>query len=359
MRRATILTLGLWLTGCPQGSTDDTDTDTTTPTETADTGDTDTTDTDTDTTPTGDTGTPTEPTSDLTFDLQGAWPGTAINLTRFDPESGAILDELASESVTSALHTMAVPDPDGLVSLDKDDPNVRGAIYTAAAFADDDSDGVHDPGELYVGLAPPLLLFLEVDGAFPIDLAGLGLVEGWNALLVDDKSLEVLPIDDIPLPLPEASSATVRGTYDEKAELRLATFPITAFGQKSWPAALVDDALGATWEITVTDEPPLDHQITGSPYFPDGSAVVLVGGYIDNDDDDTLTLADTIAYTACTPEGDQVSLTWLPQSDDLQVTVFLGGTWGWLVTLTEDDFIVLPSPAEGLVIGPCDPPKKP
>ncbi|MBX2796778.1 MAG: hypothetical protein KTR31_03885 [Myxococcales bacterium] len=313
--------------------------------------------TDTEDTPetTEDSGTPPDPTigpTDVTFVVTGDVTGMGISVQYTG--SGAIV----SAPLTGPTHTFTLEErPNSeLFTLEVDGEQIRIGFYSTAIH-EDDGDGVPEPGEVYASVGPSLIFVpAEFDGS-PI-LADFGWTIGWNLLGFGTLSA-------VPMTIHEPSDAvTISGSYEATDAPRLAVAPTTWLDDGTFGTLLYDEPLPKSWTITLSGAPPAEHQLSGDPELPDGTALQLPFTYTDADESGSFSKGDVRLdeLSLCSrddPRG--VRLAWFPRSDDLFHNLLVtDGQSGWhLVEVDEDGDLRIPFDPmdnEGVVIGPCKPP---
>jgi len=248
---------------------------------------------------------------EVIFEVQddGRWEGAALTLLAFGVEKTGMQvgAALLTYELQSASSELAVPVPeDGFIGEISESwlGIQQGAWVLPFLFADDDADLVHSDTEAFVGLSMTSLLYVQAPLIPEADKAGL--VEGWNAVVLDftgEQPLTVTPLDLVPLSaeLWPVESIEAGGTYDgsEAAEeLRLALAPAMSLkGAPSGealldlPFTLVDDR----WSLSVEGVPPEDHFSTDGET---ADAVEIPFTFLD-DGDDQLSSGDTLTAFAC------------------------------------------------------------
>ena len=363
-----IVLLSLCLTACPKDPDDtgelpegDTDTDTDADTDSDTDADTDS-DTDADT----DSDTDADMTN-LTFEIEGEWEGTALDLTWFRPfdETWLVGDTLASTQVGASSVTVRVdaPSAEDLLPMDEAKfPGLLAAFYLPAIYDDPDGDVTHDSDEYYVGVGPTWLIYLA--GVVPAGFEHLGLYEGWNAYQTDTTGHSDLPVvfelDAIPLEtaLYANEAVTIGGSSDFPISYstRAALVSYAYLGGMPVAAHHIDDwypSSASGWTMEVSGEPDEDHMMEIDDGFT--ASVELPLAYLDSDGSGGFTTADTIEGAACY-EGDTVALFYLPGIVELGTAAMFqlwGMTPGWMVMadLSEgsDPYALTPEQSEQLV----------
>jgi hypothetical protein len=266
--------------------------------------------------------TPTEPVDAvLSFDIEGAWEGTALSLTWIEP--GVDIDEVDSLMV---LFEGAVTGPSYGIDPGElpaehllEDEDLTLALYVPTLFADTDGDGTHDEGEFYLGVSRHWPLWIE--GAPPAEYAELGLVAGWNAIeleLDEENNFGGDPIVHDPLAIPLMTSLlpieeiTIGGGYtgtEPVDDQRLTFAPHSALwaGDLTHADPLYDEPVVEPWGITVSGAPPQSHQID-----PDGfpRATNYAVSYVDSDGSGGPSEGEPPVNMACVG-SDFVAVSWM------------------------------------------------
>lgn len=226
--------------------------------DTADTDVDDTADSD-DTDDTGDT----EPVtySTLTFVLDGEADADTLQLDWLS-EDFAVLGRLGGATITGTTVTIEVADPteDDLIELTT---GLYARYAIPYAYLDADGSGTHDEDEPIGAVGRVWAFYLT--GAIPVEVAALGLVDGWNALWIEegDRLPDLYPVDAIPLPtnlvptLTATLSGTVGGQFSGDAQLAL--IPSVAFDGLPFGSLLYNQGLEAEWATSVNGSPPIQH----------------------------------------------------------------------------------------------------
>jgi hypothetical protein len=305
-------------------------------TDTAADGDTDTAgDTDTDTA--GDTDTDVGPTAALTFVLDGPTDADAVQLTwvsdTFTLLGAAAGAELAGTTVTV---DAPIPTTDELIQA-SDTLWYRYAL--PFAYGDANGDGNHGDGEAIDAVGRVWALY--VTGEIPLEFAAAGVVDGWNAVYVEETaSPDVYDIGAIPLPvnlapIPEATlSGSVLGEVGSDAQL--VVIPFVAFEGLPYGALLYNQGLGATWSITLGGEPPEAHvsDVNGAGLY---AAIEFPLGFNDTDGDGFPTDSELIG-PACSGTDEGALLWFAPPTEPLLAWSFAveGIQPGWHAVRTDE-----------------------
>ena len=286
-----------------------------------------------DTGTTGDSDTGTVAGTAVSFALSGDWTGLTVAVTGFTfgaNEEIVVLDGLASAPADAAVVEMELPVPTDLMPYDG---QVSYALFAASLHDDQDGDGFPSDEPIY-GVTDVWLLYLE--GGVPAELAGAGMVEGWNAagLLTGGSavSLEGIPLTTNMAPV---EVATLGGVYEGSfaEDHRLALIPQAENVQ----VLIYDEALHAEWSISVAGSPPVDHLVSdGVTTYSVETPLV----YLDNDHSGAASQGDTGTHLACDSAGNTVALAWLEMVTHLNVAMqysSVGYHTGWLVIGGDQD----------------------
>ena len=280
----------------------------------------------------------------MTFEIEGEWDGTALDLTWFRPidETWLVGETLTASVVEADTVSMEVPVPTEADLLPMDEakfPGLMAAYYLPAIYQDDDGDVVHDDDEYFVGVGPTWLIYL--DGTIPAGFEHIGLYAGWNAFMMDESGHSDLPtvydLDAIPLEtaLYPTEEITIGGDQDfavswsSRAALvsyaYIAGVPVADHHVDDWyPSS------GDGWSMDVSGEPAEDHmlEIDTGLY----ASVEFPMAYLDTDNSGGFTMGDTVEGAACY-RGDTVGLFYLPGLTELGSAAMFqvwGMTPGWM-----------------------------
>ena len=326
----------------------------------------------------------------ITFNVTGEWANLGLTLTELGAPNATdyalleIGEVLASTTVTSATPSLTL-DPIAAEDLQPHPafPTIQWAVYAVALHEDGDSDGEHDPEERYAAVSNAALVFVRSSEPLPTTLTSLGMQLGWNALTVVDQPLASVPLNAVPIEIhPEENQLTLSGIFDpyggyytgtyptstptttpttgtgdtgDKPPLptgdtgdyyfptgadSLAAIPAPMIYRQVVPKTLLYDAeLEKTWSMTLTGEPPSDHQFTSDPFLPDGFALEYPLWYIDVNEDSAFTDEDFTLAAPCEPEAQlTVRALWATRTPDLGLTIALEGRTGWLAILNEPPY---------------------
>lgn len=209
----------------------------------------------------------------VTFNVNGEWQGTSLDLTPFTLTDGTykLGTRILIQTMEGATQQVVLADPtaDALVELDPTNaPGMMGNFYIPALFKDDNASATLDAGEFYVGVGDALLAWLEEPSGI---YASAGAAPGWNALQVrfgDPNTLDgVVALTGVTLSstLWPRGDTTIGGTWaatTAPAGLRMAVVS-ELMRQGSPTATLVyDDILttdAGTWSLTLAGAPEDDH----------------------------------------------------------------------------------------------------
>ncbi len=284
----------------------------------------------------------------MAFDIEGEWSTTALELIWFEP--GGTYDEeldLFAASVDGDPLGAAVPDPPA-DQLWEAAPGFEVAMYVPVLFEDLDGDAERDPAEAIVGLGRTWPTWGE--GSVPPEFAAAGVVAGWNAIemdLDDEGAFEVHDVMAIPLAasLWPVESLQLGGSYlgdlptDEQ---RLAVVPVQLLEGAPINSLLFDQPLTQSWALTVSGDPPPDHQ-TVEPESGLAMAAEIPLTYSDVDGSGGLTAGDQPQYCAC-HDGNTVVVYWAAAATTFeQAWIFeygwsgFGGSPGYFATAIEPD----------------------
>ena len=253
--------------------------------------------------------TPIDP--DLIFLLQGEAVGTSLDVVWFNPGDdltnanfGGALAHVEVDSTKVELEVGA-PDPSLLLEVDPvGAPGLMLAFFIPMLIQ---SDGTY----LAAGLDMPTW----IEGPIPAEIAGIGLVDGWNVLHFGEDGAEPELGDplaiNLPVNLSPRLSISVSGTSvappGEDAGLVLA--PAQIFDGGFVDSYLFDEPLSDSWEIAVSGEPPEDHLVDDAD-LPPGSAYELPVAYRDADGVPGFTSGDTPVSLACA-DSTVAALLWI------------------------------------------------
>ena len=293
---------------------------------------------DTGTSPTGasgttaDTGQAVVGPTDITFTIMGDAVGQGVGLHALTvggtlepiPEASA---HAVSDRVTLSV---AAPPPEAWFSLSTAAPEEVGAIYVPTLFNDLDEDGSPEPGEVYTGLSLVLVVYLAGEGEVPEALAEIGITRGWSAVLFLGDITVNPSLNGIPISVTERRDTLVlSGAYDGKIAQRIAVRRFDDPLGLTTEKVLFDGPLESAFTVTIDGEPPEDHLFVNEA-VPMGTAIEMIGTYVDEDDSGSLTPEDTVGELLCEPvSGRPLLVMWIPQSDDLAFTYLTRGQWGW------------------------------
>lgn len=289
----------------------------------------------------------------LTFDIEGEYDGSAMELTWFLPGDAELVlgDTIVSAEVTSNPFELAAPVPASSDLMELDPTNAPGfyaALYLISLHEDSDGDHVHQD-EPYLGVSRVWMFY--ADGTIPEGYLQIGIRHGWNALVPDlenDVPPTVLSIDAIPIAtnLVPVDEITFGGTYTgtpDVSSLRLALIPYVAFEGQNPGSLLYDEAMSAAWSISLQGAPPPQHVVTGGDL--NGVALEVPLTYVDVDGSGAFSTGDTGALAAC--YGGLTAAVWYyPQPTDLTTATYAslfgyGTGWAAFTVDANDQFAFL------------------
>jgi hypothetical protein len=323
-------------------------------TTTGDTGTTEDTVTDTETT---DTTEPPPPPAEVTFVIDGAFAGTVLVVEQLDLATGLTGAPVAEAAAAGASVTVTIPGPTSLEPLDPADPTTLAALYIAGLAVDEDGGGDLDAGEVFAGVSPAVLLYLQAEEglSLPLKIAGLSL--GWNAIELgaDGGLVNVFDLDAVPMHVADPTlEASLSGSYDALDARQLTLVAATQLETGVVEDSYFDGPLTAEWTMAVSGEPPVSHVIVGDPGLPQGFALELPLTYTEADEVAGFSAGDTVLDPVCTADGRPVVLAWVPRLDDLALAFSLQGAWGWVAVADFDGASeFLGADATDLVVGGC------
>jgi hypothetical protein len=186
-------------------------------------------------------------------------------------------------------------------------PGFDVAMYVPVLFEDLDGDAERDPGEVIVGLGRTWPTWAA--GAIPQDMAAAGVVEGWNAIEMDLENAGAFEVRDV-MAIPLAASLwpvvslQLGGSYIgdlPAAAQRLAVVPAPALEGNPVNSLLYDQAFSDPWALTISGEPPLDHQ-SYDPQSGLSMAWEVPLTYADADGSGGISEGDQPLYLVCTDD---------------------------------------------------------
>jgi hypothetical protein len=201
---------------------------------------------------------------------------------------------------------------------------------------DPNGSGGHDNGEIYVGAGMVFPVWIEGDP--PPAYQARGLTAGWNAVEMDfDSGGDFTVWDPLAIPLSASlwpnETLTIGGTYGGTADItdqRLALLPSALFDGVPVSSFLYNAPLTDPWSITITSEPPADHQEydSESGLFTAGE---IPASYVDESGDGVPGKGDQLGYFTCY-DGMPVVAMWLSPALTLETAYYLAAfqaEFGW------------------------------
>lgn len=332
-----------------------------------------------------DTGNPAAPANRVRFTVTGEWAGLGVSFSQLNNPltQGTYLDFggfLQSEAVPSAEFSVDLDTPSSLDLRDFPDyPGIQWAVYVAGLF-EDDGDGRPEEGEAYAAASQTYLVYLSAPSGLPEELQWFGLRAGWNALnLYGTLWPHAVPMDSLTLTVRELQNSIVlSGTYDSTfaagtattttgtstgtvtipggtgdtgrwdtgryyyepmGPIRLAVVPsVGLYGFEPPEMLLYDEAIAASWTISIVGAPPEDHGLPSyyydydyAPYGRSSMITEIPLAYSDQDESGSYTRGDWYLYSVCdTATFERITLLWAERSDDLATTFLLDGHHGWM-----------------------------
>lgn len=282
---------------------------------------------------------------DLVFEVSSAVPTGALAFYAWvpgEPEPAATAWHTAAATGTTVGIAMPEVGGDDLLALGGEGSTFLGALFQPAFFLDDDGDLAHGDGEVFVGVPPYWVAWLQ---GVPTEFLELGFQEGWNGVQFAPDSEDADWLDPQALVLDAnlaaVESVTLGGTYggsEDIAGLGLLALSYVALDGPPPEAWLYDAALSDPWSITFSGDPPADHLVASDDSDALWSAQFPVA-YGDTDGSGTLNGSEGGLYLACLGDGVATAV-WSSPPTELLPALYMAGTGGragWSAVVQQPD----------------------
>ena len=293
--------------------------------------------------------------------MGGDFHGATLTLTPVDAETIEVTHGgWASASAAATVDMeLGAPPAEHLQEIDPDEaPGMRIGTYLPMLHIDEDGDGLHSGGESIVGVSMEWPVFIA--GAIPPKLQAFGLVQGWNALVMDMASDSDLPtfLDPMDLSITadlfETESLSLAGVVEtpfSSFDMRMTAVSIMSLkGGGPDAETLTDQVVDNPFTYSFDGPPPESHFISESK-FDLRFAQELVLAYQDMDASGDFDSTKDRAVTTICHGRDPVIFMWVDPLTDPMGALWVGimgirAGWSAINTNSPGDFVMMLTDAQ-------------